>query len=258
MESNEWVTAFNKIFPLITEAPKSQEALSLFESLPENPAYFSGGRFINLMQEFDPSIPHYKEFILTRQHQGLSTTRRTFFYDLLKEQKPATRIRVFEKILLSVESVYPEEASEIRSILLGAQTINQAILKEGFWNSERLNGIIQTIDQAIATKDYERAVTLCYTCVEGIFKGIIKSKIPDEQHLNEITKMAGIIRTYLKGLDVYPDDVCTSVITIAKLINSSRNEFSESHFNEVAARDLAIYIRDITNSVTKLILSRIS
>lgn len=253
---NSWVGAFNKLFPLITNALENQPIPTSSEPAPANPAYFSGGRFISLVQEFNSAIPHYKKFIELRQRAGLGESRRVYFYDILEEQNPEIRVRIIDKICSEIETHYPSECKEIRGLLIGLHTVTAAEVGKDFWNADRLNGLIQSIDQAISIKDYERAVTLCYTCIEGLFQGFIRSKIPDKADLNEIVKMSGKIRTYLKSLNLYPDDVCTSVITITKLINEARNKFSESHFIELSVRELSIYVRDLTNAVSKLVLSQ--
>ncbi len=52
----------------------------------------------------------------------------------------------------------------------------------------------------------------------------------------------------------YPDEALGMVVQIAHTIDRARNGFSESHFDERAARWLAVFVRDLTNSTIRLLL----
>ena len=70
MNSN-WVAEFNKLFKAINEQG--------------TPAYFSGSRFIDIVREFDPNFYDYNQYIAHRQTNGLNTSRKSYFYDILME-----------------------------------------------------------------------------------------------------------------------------------------------------------------------------
>lgn len=243
------------LYPLISsKAVEGTKSESPFETAPENPDYYSGPRFLRIAQEYDASIPHYSEFIEQRVKIGKSTSRRDFFYDIIKEQPPEKRIQIIEKIVSELKPDDNAKLAAIKSALLGNPTIVLPEISNDNWSAERLQKKFAEIDQALSLSNYDRAVTLSYTCLEGLFKSFIQKNIQSEQALNEIVRMARVISSYLKSLGLYPDEVCTSVITIAATINVTRNKFSESHFNGEAQLSLGYYIRDLTNTTAKLIL----
>lgn len=87
MELN-WVREFNKLFEAINEQG--------------SPSYFSGGRFIGLIREFDPSFADYNQYISYRQEKGLSTSRKNYYYDILMMFKEDIRkqiiVRIWEEV----------------------------------------------------------------------------------------------------------------------------------------------------------------
>jgi len=48
-------------------------------------SYFSGGRFIRAIQEFNPDLSDYARYIAERNAEGKSTTRRDYFRDILMD-----------------------------------------------------------------------------------------------------------------------------------------------------------------------------
>lgn len=254
-----WITAFNLLFPLISNKHITAESdTSLFETPELNPAYYSGSRFIKLAQQFNPEIPHYKELIDIRQQQGKSTSRESYFHDILKEQKSEVRLSILEEMVKTVQNQYPDIARVISATLSGEQTVGKAELLEDNWNSSRLNSMFSQIDKAILSGSNERAIILCYTCVEGVFKTFIMNNIPTELTLNEIIKMSRVIKKYIHDKNLYTEEISNSVINISSVINSTRNKNSESHFNQLADRNLSTYVRDLTNSLCKLLISHIN
>lgn len=252
----EWITVYNLLFPLIeSKAVEIAQPESIFGPVPENPDYYSGPKFIRIVQEYDPSILHYKEYIEQRQRQGKGTSRRDFFYDILKEQPAEMRIQILERIVAGLKSDDTTKIFAIKSALLGNPAIILPEINNDNWNAERLQKKFTEIDQALILTNFDRAVTLSYTCLEGLYKSFIQKNIPDDCSLNEIVKMSRAISNYLKSLGLYPDEVCTSLITITATVNVSRNKFSESHFNGEAELSLGYYIRDLTNTTAKFILN---
>ena len=250
----EWIVLYNLLFPLIDNKPVSDFEPGLFMPVPENPDYYSGSRFIRTVQEYDPSIPHYKEYYDQRVQAGKSTSRRDFFYDILKEQPQEKRIRIIQKIVEGLKAGNEAKVSQIKAALLGNPTVVLPEISAENWNAERIQRKFSEIDEAIQLSNFGRAVTLSYTCFEGLLKSFIRKNIPEESELNEIVKMSRVTSAFLKGTGAYPDEVCNSIITIGATINVSRNKFSEAHFNGEAQLILAVYIRDLTNTVSKLLV----
>jgi len=153
----KWTAVFNRLMKLM-DIPGS--------------SYFSGSRFINTIQEFDDNLSNYSDYIAERGAQGKSTTRRYFFKDILMDLDEGARVRAVGAVLDQLELVdgCAEEVSQVRKLLGGSTLAPTATIPAEAWNAERLNEYLRQIDGAIAAAEYERAVTLAYTCLEGFLR----------------------------------------------------------------------------------------
>ena len=241
MEVN-WVSAYNRVFKLIND----QETEG---------CYFSGGRFIDKVREVDPYFPNYTQLTNERRAKGESTSRRDYFYDTVMGLEEGARVRLLGSILDEVAYCNPEVASEVRAMLAGGDPGPTATVPAEAWNADRLNHHLRQIDGSIAERDFNRAVTLCYFCLEGFYKAFVRKHIPDQAHLKEIVKLSTAIKKHLRvTIPSYPDEALSMVNRISTTVDKARNGFSEAHFDEDAALWLAGYIRDLTNTQIRLLL----
>ena len=147
-----WTAVFNRLMSLMDQ---------------QGPSYFGGPRFIKAVQEIDPYLDDYSFYMEQRKLMGRSTSRRDYFKDILMEMKEADRLRAVGGILNQLRTVDENAAriSEIRAMLGGGTFAPNASIPPEAWNGDRLNEYLKQIDSAIAAHEYERAVTLCYTCL---------------------------------------------------------------------------------------------
>src|SRR5262249_1564245 len=123
------------------------------------------------------------------------------------------------------------------------------------WSGERLNEFLKDIDAAIGSGDFNRAVTLSYTCLEGFYKAFVRAKTPGPNYPNEIIELSKIVRDELKRIDnQIPGEALNLLTQSAHAVDRSRNKFSESHFAGEAGRWLAVYMRDVVNTQIRLLL----
>lgn len=169
-----WVVIFNRLFELI--------------DMDGTPNYFSGPRFMRKVREVDPYAPTYQQVIDQRRTDQKSTTRRDYFYDILLSFPEGTRLALVNSILQDLDETAIEKAGELRAILGGAVPGPVAVVPNHGWNADRLNQYLRDIDHGIATAEYERAVTLAYTCLEGFYKAFVAQCIPE--HSNEPKKLS--------------------------------------------------------------------
>jgi hypothetical protein len=221
-----------------------------------NGAYFSGGRFILKLREVvDPYFPAYNELIEDRRRRGKSTSRRDYFKDILFELDETRRAKVVISILSDTEHTNPELASDIRKMLGGEALAPMATVPAVAWNAGRLNEFLTNIDAAIAAGDYERAVGLSYTCLEGFLGSFVRAKFQRERYENEIITLAKEVRQFLKDTIVdYPDELLNLVTATAHAVDRARNRFSEAHFANESGSWMATYVRDLVNSEIRLLL----
>jgi len=223
----------------------------------EGGSYFSGPRFIRAVQKFNEGLPSYTEYIEQRKAAGRSTTRRHYFKDILMELNEGTRVRAAGAILDELEDVdgNATPVSEIRK-LLGGETLGPSVtIPAEAWNADRLNAYLADVDGAIASGNFERAVTLSYTCLEGFLGAFVRSKAKRESYSHEIIALSKEVKGYLKSaIKEYPDEVLNGITQAAHALDKARNQFSESHFGSEAGSWLATYVRDLVNTQIRLLL----
>jgi hypothetical protein len=220
-------------------------------------SYFSGSRFIRVIQEFDPELSDYNEYLEERRREGKSTTRRDFFKDILKGMDEGARVRAVTALLDELGRVESnaETISEIRLHLGGGTLAPTASIPAEAWNSDRLNAYLADIDAAIREKEYARAVTLSYTCLEGFLGAFLRAKVPMHSYPREIIELSKQVRDHLRRtIQNYPDEVLNLINHTGHAVDKARNRFSESHFADEAGLWLATYVRDLVNSEIRLLL----
>ena len=238
-----WIEIFNRLFEIING---------------KDEVYYSGPRFLSTIRELNPHFHDYSQLIEERKQQNKSTSRKGYFYDALMTFDEPERILIIKKILAEVESYEPEKSAELKKLIeydtAGApQTVE---LHSNIWNAQRLNSYLAGIDSAIDESNFERALTLCYTCLEGFFKAFIHKYISDYSDKYEIIKMAGAVKKYLKdNKNVYPDELYNMIPQVAHTIDRLRNNFSESHFGDTTEKFVSQYLRDLTNTEIRLLIN---
>jgi hypothetical protein len=236
-----WARIFNRLFEIINS---------------DDNAYFSGGRFISKVREVDPYFPDYSRYIEERRASGKSTSRKDYYYDILLGFEEENRLRIINSILEEVRHIQPDKVSALQDELGGVSAVPPARLDADAWNADRLNSYLRDIDIRIASSNYEGAVTLAYTCLEGFLKAFVKKRIPDYSGAEEIISLSKAVRIYLRdNIEQYPDEAISMLNHIAHTVDRARNRFSESHFDETAGRWLAVFVRDLVHSEIRMLLN---
>jgi hypothetical protein len=169
--------------------------------------------------------------------------------------KVPQRIEIVNAILDQVQEYAPEMISRVRDELGGTSAVPVSEINPDIWNAERLARMLENIDQALTSSNYERAVALTYTCLEGFLKAFVRRHVPHEANEDEIIRLSRLVRNYLRQMrDDYPEEALTMLNHIAHTVDRSRNQFSEAHFGEEAARWLAVLLRDLVNSEVRMLL----
>lgn len=116
LSSREWIEIYNRLFDLINDKENSE-------------TYFTGPRFIKVIQEFDRYFPDYGQYIQLRNEEGKSASRKIFFYDILMEKSEQVRLAIIERVLTQVSRAEPEKVQAIR-MLMGQERQENSILEK--------------------------------------------------------------------------------------------------------------------------------
>lgn len=240
-----WIAAYNRLFLLLDKSG--------------TPTYCSGPNFLRMAQQVEPGVPSYEQLLPLLQSQGKSTSRKSFYWDIIQGLPEPQRFQLYR---LFIDSLLPHAQAEvdaIRAIVFGGgQAVPATIVPMDIWNSEKLNNSLRDIDNAIDAQQYNRATTLAYTCLEGLYKAYVRKNVPARSDLIDLMQLCKVVKddinAKLKTRGPYPEQIVAAIQTLTNAVAQSRNGFSESHFADDANRWLAIFARDLTNSAGRLLL----
>lgn len=245
-EGVNWIAAYNRLFILLDRK--------------DSPTYYSGPSFLRTVQQVDPGSPSYEQLIPVRQRQGKSTSRKSFYWDIILGLPEPQRFQLFRLFIDELEPHAKAEVDAIRAIVFGGgHAVPTTIVPVDLWNSEKLNNSLKDIDHAIDALHYNRATTLSYTCLEGLYKAYVRQHVPGQSGLTDLMPLCKVVKDdiskKLQSQGPFPVEIVNAMPTLTNAIANSRNGFSESHFGDDSQRWLALFARDLTNSIGRLMLN---
>jgi hypothetical protein len=174
--SINWISAFNHLFILMDRNGE--------------PTYCSGPSFLRMAQQVDPGVPSYEQLIPLRQRHGKSTSRKAFYWDILQGLSDQQKLQLFRIFLDDFAPHAPNEVDTIRAIVFGGgHAVPTTIVPLDLWNSEKLNASLKDIDHAIDARQFNRATTLSYTCLEGLYKAYVRRHVPARSDLTDLIQL---------------------------------------------------------------------
>jgi hypothetical protein len=242
--NTNWIAAYNRLFALLNK---------------EGPTYYSGANFLRMVQQIDPYSPNYQQFIQVRQEQRKSTSRKDYYWDVLQGLSEPQKYQLFRLFVDELEAHAKDEVEPIKAIVFGGgNAVPTTIVPIDLWNSEKLNNSLKDIDGAIDSQQYNRATSLAYTCLEGLYKTYIRKHVPVRSDLTDLMQLCRVVRDditeKLKFQGAFPEQIVNAIPTLTNAVANSRNGFSESHFAGDSQKWLALFARDLTNSIGRLLL----
>jgi hypothetical protein len=240
-----WIAAYNLLFVLLDRA--------------DTPTYKSGSNFLRMAQQIDPGVPSYEQLMQILRQQGKSTSRKSFYWDIIRGLPEQQRFQLYRLFIDDLEPHAKDEIDAIRAIVFGGgKAVPITVVPLELWNSEKLNNSLKDIDHAIDAQQYNRATTLAYTCLEGLYKAYVHKHIPLKSNLSDLMQLCKAVKDdlveKLKVRGPFPEQIVNAIPTLTNAVANSRNGFSESHFADDAQKWLAIFARDMTNSIGRLLL----
>jgi len=244
--SVNWVAAYNYLFASFNSENKE--------------LYVGGSTFCRMVQQVDPGSPSYQQLLPLRQSQGKSNSRKDFYWDLIRGLPEPSRFSLYRVFINHIEVHDKPAADNIRNIVFGdGYAVPTTVFPVDLWNSEKLNKSLKDIDQAIDAHQYNRATTLSYTCLEGLYKAYVRKHVPDQAGLTDLMPLCKVVKDdiskKLLAQGPFPVEIVNAMPTLTNAIANSRNGFSESHFGDDSQRWLALFARDLTNSIGRLMLN---
>ncbi|BCL90890.1 hypothetical protein ACNRBV_22845 [Ralstonia pseudosolanacearum] len=245
MSGINWTSAYNRLFALMDKQGQ--------------PTYVSGPAFLRMCQQIDIGTPSYEQLMAQRNREGKSTSRRSYYWDILMTFEEQQRLQLFRLFMDDLAPHAPNEIDAIKAIVFGGGfAVPTTIVPLDLWNSDKLNTSLRDIDNAIDAQQFNRATTLAYTCLEGLYKAYVHKHVSARSDLADLIQLCKVVKDdvaeKLKACGPYPEQIVNAIPTLTNAVANSRNGFSESHFADDSQRWLAIFARDLTNSIGRLLL----
>lgn len=75
-----------------------------------------------------------------------------------------------------MESYEPEKSTELKKLISDSDTEAPQVVEidSNYWNSQRLSSYLAGIDSAVDESNFERALTLCYTCLLDFVNNLLR------------------------------------------------------------------------------------
>src|ERR1035437_8548136 len=98
---------------------------------------YTGSQFIKTVQQVDPDLPDYMDYIEKRRIENKSTTKKVYFKDILFSYPDDIKLHLFEIFLKPIDQSNTDGVKEIRTIIGGGKIdIRQAIYAKAVASKE--------------------------------------------------------------------------------------------------------------------------
>lgn len=142
-----WIAAFNQLFPVLNRSGA--------------PVYCSGADLCRVLQQVDPGSPSYDQLIPLLTSQGRSTSRKSFYWEMLQALPEPQRLHAYRIFIDRIEPHAQVDAETLRGIVFGGgYAVPVTLVPVDLWNSDKLNSNLRNIGLAIDAAHYNRATTL--------------------------------------------------------------------------------------------------
>lgn len=235
-----WVAAYNRLYKFLDG--------------------YTGSQFIRIVQETDPDLDNYSDFIRKRQYVLQSTTKVEYFKDILLGYSDEVKHHLFEVFLEKYEKLDPEAAKEIRTILKGQKvTIRPAGVIRKEVDEALLTGVLADL------KKYELSYEVYLRSLNGLKSGKNERHILDDLRLSlelflkeflqndkSLENQIPLLGKFLKEKGISAE-IGNTLIRILDLYSKYQNNYVK-HNDEVNTTELEL-VFNLTNVFFRFLLN---
>jgi hypothetical protein len=121
----------------------------------------------------------------------------TVIMDAFLEWKTG-ELPILEPLVDTLETLdFPEEYISIIK-RFQAPAIPEIVVPEFISDAKQLEHFLNKMNTAITDKDHNLALTYAYSCLEGVFKAYLKTRLPKTAVPLELQRQAALVRRYQK------------------------------------------------------------
>lgn len=225
---------------------------------------FTGSRFIKTVQQVDPDLLDYMDYIEKRRKEDKSTTKKDYFKDILLSYPDDIKHHLFEIFLSPVEQINPDVVKDIRIIIKGGKVdIAKAIYAKAVASNEIDETLIGDTLKGLET--YPEALKLYNKALKGFNSGTDERHILDdlrlsvEYFLRSILKNEKTLENQVQFLGKYQKDkgispeISNVFIRIIEIFGKYQNNYIK-HNDKVKHSEIE-FIFNLTNTFFRFLLS---
>ncbi len=237
---------------------------SAYKRLYKSLDSYTGSQFIKFVQQTDPDLLDYKDYIEKRISEEKSTIKKDYFKDILFSYHDDIKHHIFEQFLSIFEKANPDEAKDIRKILGGKKIdIRKVIYTKTIFSKEIDESLLSEI--LIGLKTYPEVHKLYSQALTGFNSGKNERHILDdlrlsvEYFLRSILKNDKTLENQISLLGKYQKEkgisveITNSFQSLLKIFTDYQNRYVKHH-DKVKPNEIE-YIFNLTNTFYRFLLS---
>lgn len=225
---------------------------------------YTGSQFIKAVQQTDPDLLDYMDYIEKRRKDEKSTTKKDYFKDILLSYSDDIKHHLFEQFLSDYEKSNPNEAKDIRTILNGGKVdIAKAIYAKAVASKEIDEALIS--DTLKGLEAYPEAHKLYKQALTGFNSGTDERHILDdlrlsvEYFLRSILNNGKTLENQIPFLGKYQKDkgisseISNTFLRLIEIFGKYQNTYVKHH-DKVKHSEIE-FIFNLTNTFYRFLLS---
>ena len=225
---------------------------------------YTGSQFIKAVQQTDPDLLDYMDYIEKRRKDEKSTTKKDYFKDILLSYPDDIKQHLFEQFISNFEEDSPEDAKNIRTIINGGKVdIAKAIYAKAVASKEIDEALIS--DTLKGLEAYPEAHKLYKQALTGFNSGTDERHILDdlrlsvEYFLRSILNNGKTLENQIPFLGKYQKDkgisseISNTFLRLIEIFGKYQNTYVKHH-DKVKHSEIE-FIFNLTNTFYRFLLS---
>ena len=225
---------------------------------------YTGSQFIKKVQEVDPDLLDYNDYIQKRRDEEKSTTKKDYFKDILLSYPDDIKHHLFEIFLENVGDGNLEEVKDIRTILKGNKVdIRKTIYAKAMASKEIDSNLIEQTLHGL--EDYPQALKLYKQALNDFNGGKNERHILDDLRLSveiflkELLNNEKSLENQIAPLGQYQKDkgispeISSTFRQLIDLFGKYNNTYVK-HNDKVKTNEIE-FVFNLTNTFYRFLLS---
>lgn len=225
---------------------------------------YTGSQFIRTVQEVDPDLLDYNDYIQKRRDEEKSTTKKDYFKDILLSYPDDVKHHLFEIFLERIGQDSSEEIRDIRTILKGnkvdirksiyakalaSKEIDDTLVEQTLYGLEAYPDVLKLYKQALSDFNNGKNERHVLDDLRLSVETFLKSLLNNEKSLENQTPILG---QYQKDKGISPE-ISNTFRQLIDLFGKYNNSYVK-HNDKVKSNEIE-FVFNLTNTFYRFLLS---